>query len=255
MALTANLEVDHYLDQELRTYKVAATTTIYKGALVGLKSDGYARGLVAGDKLVGLAYEKIDNSAGSDGDKSVRVFTIGDFQLTLTGATIAHLGAPVFATADGTLALTTSAGASYVGTVIDVPATNTIILRLDTQHRAVQTIRHAVEDLAANADIAARAVASFDHDAWIVGARVVNQATAATGVDDSNTSVHTLKISTDTVVTETFDSTTTFPAANTARDLGAVANNHAAAGSELTYTVTNGTTADLGPYILEVDYV
>ncbi len=254
MALTANSEVDHYVDQELRTYKVAATTTIYKGALVGLKTDGYARGLVAGDKLVGLAYEKIDNSAGSDGDLSVRVFTIGDFELTLTGATIASLGRPVFASADGTLTFTAHGG-SYVGTVIDVPATNTIILRIDPQRRAVKTARHAVEDLAANGDIAARAVACFDHEAWIVAARVVNQADAATGVDDSNTSVHTLKIGSDTVVAETFDSTTAFPAANTEADLGAVANNHAAAGDVLTYTVVNGTTADLGPYILEVDYV
>ena|GEM_PF-5219546 len=78
MALTANREVDHYVDQELRTVKVAAAAHIYKGALVGL-TGGYARGLVAGDTFVGLAYEECDNSGGSDGDKSVRVYTVGDF--------------------------------------------------------------------------------------------------------------------------------------------------------------------------------
>jgi hypothetical protein len=253
MALTADREVDHYVDQELRTYKVAATT-VYKGALVGLKTDGYCRGLVAGDKFVGLAFEKMDNSTGSDGDKSVRVYTLGDFEHTLTGATIASLGRPVFASADNTLTFSAN-GNSYVGILIDVTATNTVIVRLDPARRLVKTVTHAVENLAANGDIAARAVHCFDSEAWIIAARVVNQATAATGVDDSNTSVHTLKIGAATVVTETFDSTTAFPAANTEADLGAVANNHAATGDVLTYEVTNGTTADLGPFLVEVDYV
>ena len=53
MALTANREVDHYIDQELRSIPVLASTKIFKGALVGIGQDGYARGLVAGDKFVG----------------------------------------------------------------------------------------------------------------------------------------------------------------------------------------------------------
>ena len=84
---------------------------------------------------------------------------------------------------------------------------------------------------------------------------MVNQATAASGIDDSNTCVITLAIDAGTVVTETFDATTTFPAANAAKDLGALANTHAYAGDVLTLAVTNGTNADPGPFLVEVDYV
>lgn len=81
MALTASREVDHYVDQELRSMPVAASTKVYKGALVGIQQDGYARGLVAGDRFCGVAYEEIDNTSGASGEKQVRVYTLGDFAL------------------------------------------------------------------------------------------------------------------------------------------------------------------------------
>jgi hypothetical protein len=254
MALSANREVDHYVDQELRTFKVAGSTTIYKGALVGLKSDGYARGLVAGDPYAGISYEKADNNSGSDGDLSVRMYTLGDFEHALAGATIASVGRPVFASADDTLSFTAD-GNSYVGIVQDVPASGTIILRTDPTRKLIKTVTHAVEDLDAGGDIAARAIHSFNQDAWIVEARVVNQADAAAGIDDSNTCVITLANTAGTVVTETFDSTTTFPAANTAKDLGTLANQHCPKSDALTLAVTNGATANPGPFLIEVDYV
>ena len=43
--------------------------------------------------------------------------------------------------------------------------------------------------------------------------------------------------------------------ANTEQDLGAITNAHASAGDVLTLAVTNGTTADPGPFLVEVDYV
>jgi hypothetical protein len=160
----------------------------------------------------------------------------------------------VFASEDNTLSFTAD-GNTYVGIVQDVPSSGNIILRLDAQRRMVKTITHAVENLAAGADIAARAIHSFNKEAWIVQARVVNQATSASGVDDSNTCVVTIANDAGTVVTETFDSTTTFPAANSAKDLSTLANTHAPAGDVMTLAVTNGTTADPGPFLVEVDYV
>lgn len=254
MALTVNREVDHYIDQELRSFQVAAAAHVFKGALVGLSAAGYAQPLTAGDVFVGVAYEEMDNTGGAAGDKSVRVYTLGDFGLTLTGATIADLGRPVFASADDTLTFT-GAGNSYVGVVQDFVATNEIILRIDPTGGRIKTVAHAVEDLGAGADIAARAAHAFEKDGWIVSARVVNQASAAAGINDSNTCVVTLATGAGTVVTETFDSTTTFPAANTAQDLGSVGNVHVGAGSVLTLAVTNGTTANPGPFVVEVDYV
>lgn len=254
MALTANRDVDHYVDQELRSFQVAAAKHIYKGALVGLSAGGYAQPLVAGDPFVGVAYEEMDNTSGSAGDVSVRVYTIGDFGMTLSGAAVTDIGRPVFASADDTLTFTGAVN-SHVGLVQDLVTAGEIILRVDPTQAPVKTAVHVVEDLSAGADIAARAIHSFEKDGWIVSARVVNQATAASGIDNSNTCVITLDVGVSTIVTETFDATTTFPAANAAQDLGAVGNVHAAAGSVMTLAVTNGATADPGPFIVEVDYV
>lgn len=130
MALTVNRDLNHYVDQELREVQVAASTHIFKGALVGLTNGGFARPLVAGDLFVGIAYEEVDNTAGSDGDLSGRVFTQGDFEHALSGATLANIGAAVYASADDTLTFTATAN-SFVGTMMDLPATGQIILRLD----------------------------------------------------------------------------------------------------------------------------
>lgn len=254
MALAANREVDHYVDQELRSFQVAAGAHVYKGSFLGLSAAGYAQVLTPGDRFIGVAYEEMDNSGGADGDISVRTYTLGDFGHSLSGATVADVGRPVFASADDTLSFN-GAGNSYVGFVEDVVAADEIILRIDPNHGKVKTIVHAVEDLSAGADVAARAIHSFEQDAWIVSARVVNQASAASGIDNSNTCVVTLATGAGTVVTETFDSTTTFPAANAAQDLGTVSNPHVSAGEVLTLAVTNGTTANPGAFLVAVDYV
>lgn len=130
MALSANREVDRYVDQELRSYPVVGSSHIYKGAFVTLDGDGYAEPLSAGNRIAGLAYEEADNSSGSDGDIRVRVFTLGDFGHTLTGATVADVGRAVFAGADDTLTFAPG-GNTFVGYVKDWVTTNEIILRLD----------------------------------------------------------------------------------------------------------------------------
>ena len=130
MALTANRDVDRYVDQELRTLPVKASSHIYKGSFVGL-SGGYARPLTAGDPFAGVAYEEMDNSSGSDGDKMVRVFTFGDFEHTLASASRTNNKSAVYASDDETLS-TTASGNSFVGHQIDVPRTNKIVLRIQT---------------------------------------------------------------------------------------------------------------------------
>ncbi len=104
MALSANRNLDHYVDLEMRTARVKGSTHVWRNAIVGLTSAGYARGLVAGDVFAGIAYEEMDNSAGADGAKAVRVYTVGDFEHAVSGAAQTDVGRPVFASADDTIA-------------------------------------------------------------------------------------------------------------------------------------------------------
>ena len=83
----------------------------------------------------------------------------------------------------------------------------------------------------------------------------MNQATSATGIDNSNTCVIALAINAGAVAGKTYNASVTFPAANTKDSLGTLTNAHAAASDVLTLAVTNGTTADPGPFLVEVDYV
>ena len=134
MSLTANREINRYVDQELRSYRVAGGAHVFKGALVGLnRSSGYARPLAAGDLFVGVAYEEIDATGLSSGDRSVRVFTQGDFVMAVATSTILSVGRPVFASADDTLTFSIAGGLTYVGRCIDVPADGTAIVRIATQ--------------------------------------------------------------------------------------------------------------------------
>lgn len=254
MALTKNRDVDHYVDQELRTLQVGGAKNVFKGALLGVSSAGYAQPLVAGDPFAGIAYEQADNSGGSSGAISIRLYTMGDFGFPLVGATVAHIGRPVFASADDTLTFA-GAGNSYVGTVQEVPASGEIILRIDPQRLRVKTVIHAVEDVGAGGDITTRAIHSFDSAGWLVAARVVNQATAAAGIDNSNTCVVAIATDAGTVVSATFNATNTFPGANAKKDLGTLSNTFAASGHVMTLAVTNGAAANPGPFLVEVDYV
>ena len=136
MALTANREVNRYVDQELRSYPVKANTHVFKGGFVGLDANGYARPLVAADTAVGLAYEEMENASATDGVKEVRVFTQGDFAHALSGALRTNIGDAVYASDDETLTFTAT-GNSLIGVCVDRPAADEIILRLDPYGAAV----------------------------------------------------------------------------------------------------------------------
>lgn len=253
MALSENREVNRFVDQELRSHDVAGSVHVYRGGFVGLNASGYARPLTAGDRLLGLAYEEADNSTGSNGDDTVRVFTVGDFDHALSGAAVTDIGRPVFASNDAALTFTAN-GNTYVGMVRDVPSSGQIILRLDSDRRAVKTVRYDVGNLAAGADLAETAIHQFKEEAWIVEARIVNGATAASGIDNSNTCVVAVKSGAASVASKTYNASVTFPAANAGDDLGTLTNQRAADDDVLTVTVTNGATADPGPFAVEVDY-
>lgn len=73
---------------DIEEYPVVASDIIYEGAAVGENASGYARPLVAGDVFLGFATEVADNSAGSAGDKTVKVRTRGRVKLSVASLAI-----------------------------------------------------------------------------------------------------------------------------------------------------------------------
>lgn len=134
-ALTDNYEVKRK-DAEMVDVPVLASATIYKGALVVDKGTGFAS---AGDDgsgyvFLGVAVEKADNSSGSDGDVSVRVYKTGSYLYTKATAVQTDLGQAVYIHDDQTVGTssTNSVLAGYVAEYID---STTLRVRID---RAVQ---------------------------------------------------------------------------------------------------------------------
>jgi len=111
---------------------VIAADIIYEGAAVGDNGAGYMRPLVAGDQFRGFAESKADNSAGSAGDKNVRLKTKGKVKLTISGVAITDVGKPVYASDDNTFTLTRGSS-SLVGKVYRYVTTNTAIVEFNTE--------------------------------------------------------------------------------------------------------------------------
>lgn len=101
---------------ELGSIPIIAADIVYEGAMVGDNAAGYGRPLVAGDKFVGHAVEKVDNSSGSAGDENIKILT-GRYRLkvALVG-TITDVGQPVYASDDDTYTFVAPSN-SYVGVV------------------------------------------------------------------------------------------------------------------------------------------
>jgi hypothetical protein len=97
-----------YYESDFEGYPVATGVRIFKGALVSVNSSGYARPLNTADKYVGIAEDTVDNTAGSNGAANVSVRRKTSVAFAVTGATIASVGAKVYASDDNTLTLTAS---------------------------------------------------------------------------------------------------------------------------------------------------
>lgn len=82
---------------------VIASDIIYEGAAVGMVvGTGHARPLASGDRFVGFAERKADNSAGAAAAINVDLINAGQVQLSVTGAVITDVGQPVYASDDDT---------------------------------------------------------------------------------------------------------------------------------------------------------
>ncbi len=136
MPLTANREVPRLVDgptPSIRTYKIAGSTHIYKGSMVGLNSSGYLVAMQASAttaKFIGISYEQVDNSAGSNGDLECRVYTQGDFIFDLSSVAVTDITAAVYANGNNDTVTLTSTSNTKVGNVAGVPEANKIVLRI-----------------------------------------------------------------------------------------------------------------------------
>lgn len=116
---------------ELEDYPIIASDIIFEGAAVGENGSGYARPLAAGDRFLGFAQRKVDNSTGAAGALNVTVKTRGRVLLPISGLAItANDRAPVYASDDDTFTLTATAN-SLIGFVSRWVETGVAIIEFD----------------------------------------------------------------------------------------------------------------------------
>jgi hypothetical protein len=124
---------------------VIASDIIYQGAAVGLvAATGHVRPLTAPDRFVGFCLVQCDNSAGAAAAKNVRVATVGQIQLAVTGAVASDVGMPVYASDDDSFSFNPAGGAfvgymkRFVSAGVAVVAFNVLGLRDPWAHMTVR---------------------------------------------------------------------------------------------------------------------
>jgi len=116
---------------DIEEYPAIAADIIYQGSAVGENGSGYSRPLVAGDVFQGFALEQCDNSAGSAGDKRVKVRSRGRIVLPIASIAItANDRPPVYASDDDTFTLTASTN-SLIGYVSRWVSTGVAVVEFD----------------------------------------------------------------------------------------------------------------------------
>lgn len=140
MAVTANQIVKRQ-DGSIRSYPVAASTTIYQGTLVFLTAAGFADDDTATgvNGFLGIAKEFVDNSTGSAGDKTVEVYTEGDFELVGAGTySQANVGDIVYAEDNYVIGVSISTASVPIGKAVRFVSTTRLIVEIETvNHNAL----------------------------------------------------------------------------------------------------------------------
>lgn len=131
MAVTANQLIKRQ-DGCKRSYPVAASTTIYQGTMVFQDADGNAAATTATgvNGFIGIAVGYVANS-GSAGDKTVEVWTQGDFELVGAGTyTQADVGIPVYADDNFTINVAIGSTSVPLGLVVGFVSGTKLIVRI-----------------------------------------------------------------------------------------------------------------------------
>ena len=115
---------------DINQLPIKGGSIIYEGAAVGSNSSGYAKPITNGDKFCGFADEKIDNSGGGDGAKTVRIRKKGSVLLDISGITLADINKSVYATDDNTFPLSET-NAVYIGQISRIDSSGVIVVEFD----------------------------------------------------------------------------------------------------------------------------
>ena len=148
------------------------------------------------------------------------------------------------------IALTGAAGA---GNVVAVKMLNTSVTN-GVDAPLVQTFVYTAADLDAGADItdAIIGIVPAGYAATVIDAQVISTGAAA-GIEAEATSVFALEVGSTQVAGVTFDATNAFPAAGVAEAITLIPTAvELEAGSVLLLTVTNGATADLPVFMVQI---
>lgn len=121
-------------DGEVIAYPIAAVK-IPKGALVSINAAGFATNATdaAGETFAGVAYETVDNSAGSAGDVSIRVQTTGTFVFVDGGGNGAQtdVGVPFHVTDNQTVTDAATANNLVAGVAVESISATSVRIRID----------------------------------------------------------------------------------------------------------------------------
>lgn len=195
MAFSSNGSFTRSIPQDVVAYKVAKNEHCYRGAFAGVNPGNYAKAFVAGDRLVGVFMQEFQADT-TDGARSLRgnesnpgfteveIATGGDFEFTLSGATIADIGKEVYATDDGTVALTGHPFA-LVGKIVQLMGTNLVRVRMKLPFEIPTGRGSSVLAFQGNENIVATGATagSFELNGWRVLSALGLGWTPATGED------------------------------------------------------------------------
>lgn len=136
-ALTSALETLRK-ESAVQSYRIKASTKIFKGSFVGvvggyLAPMAHATGSMT---FVGVAYENVDNSAGSDGDRSARVIKTGSFIANAAAgytAAQADVGSEMYANTDNEVQKATGGLTNQykIGSIVEFVSSTKVRIRVD----------------------------------------------------------------------------------------------------------------------------
>lgn len=138
-ALTADRKLKYTHIRRTFTGDVKGATTIYLSALCAKTAAGYIvpASDAAAIKVVGVALEAVDNSAGADGDKTVQLAT-GVFEFVNAGGAIVQAGkhALCYVADDQSVSTAAAMTNDVVAGLVDGFTTTTVLVDVDPVYAA-----------------------------------------------------------------------------------------------------------------------